>query len=211
DAERFLRREPVDVVFLDIEMPGMNGFELLARLPEPPPVIFTTAYDQYALRAFEVNSIDYLLKPIELRHLERAVAKLDRQHVARPEEWRALAQALASAAPGLPRRLMSRLGGRTQLVDLAAVTHFIATEKVTYAVAANRRKIVDHSLTELEQRLDSKQFLRIHRSILVNLVFVDEIEQHAGRPARVRLCDGHGTELPIARERIRELKDRLMF
>src|SRR5262245_10303611 len=162
EAESFLRREPVDVVFLDIEMPGMNGFELLARLPEPPPVIFTTAYDQYALRAFEVNSIDYLLKPIELRHLERAVAKLDRQHVARPEEWRALAQALASAAPGLPRRLMSRLGGRTQLVDLAAVTHFIATEKVTYAVAANRRKIVDHSLTELEQRLDSKQFLRIH-------------------------------------------------
>ncbi|HKS21495.1 MAG TPA: LytTR family DNA-binding domain-containing protein [Thermoanaerobaculia bacterium] len=211
EAEAFLRRETVDVVFLDIEMPGMNGFELLARLPEPPLVIFTTAYDQYALRAFEVNSIDYLLKPIERRHLDRAVAKLERQHVMPQPEWRALAQMLAFAAPGFPRRVMSRLGDRTQLIDLAAVTHFIAAEKVTYAVAAARRQIVDYSLAELEQRLDPQQFLRIHRSIVVNLTFVEEIEQHAGGPARVRLRDGQRTQLPIARERLRELKDRLVF
>ncbi len=211
EAEAYLQREPVEVVFLDIEMPEMNGFELLARLPEPPPVIFTTAYHQYALRAFEVNSVDYLLKPIESRHLERAVAKLDRRHVTPQPDWRALAQALASAAPGVPRRLMSRLGGRMQLIDLAAITHFIAAEKLTYAVAAGRRQIVDYSLTELEQRLRSQPFLRIHRSVVVNLVFVEEIEQLDGRPARVRLRDEHGTKLPIARERIRELKDRLVF
>ena len=211
EAEAFLRRQAVDVAFLDIEMPGMNGFELLARLPEPPLAIFTTAYDQYALRAFEVHSIDYLLKPIESRHLERAVAKLDRLQDAPRPEWRALTRWLASAAPEFPRRVMSRLGDRTQLIDLAAVSHFIAAEKVTYAVVAGRRQIVDYSLRDLELRLDPRQFLRIHRSIVVNLTFVEEIEQHGGGPARARLRDGEGTQLPIARERLRELKDRLVF
>ncbi len=75
-ALAFLSRETVDALFLDIQMPGMNGFELLARLPEQPLVIFTTAYDQYALRAFEVNSIDFLLKPIDPEHLQRALRKL---------------------------------------------------------------------------------------------------------------------------------------
>src|SRR5437879_526158 len=75
-ALRFLLSETVDVLFLDIQMPGMNGFELLTRLPKQPIVIFTTAYDKYALKAFEVNSIDYLLKPIEPQHLDRAFNKI---------------------------------------------------------------------------------------------------------------------------------------
>src|SRR5437667_12310471 len=75
-ALRFLLSESVDVLFLDIQMPGMNGFELLTRLPKQPMVIFTTAYDKYALKAFEVNSIDYLLKPIEPQHLDRALNKI---------------------------------------------------------------------------------------------------------------------------------------
>jgi len=85
-ALEFLSREPVDVLFLDIQMPGMNGFELLARLPDQPSVIFTTAYDQYALKAFEVNSIDYLLKPVDPEQLERALRKLERfRGAAKPE------------------------------------------------------------------------------------------------------------------------------
>src|SRR5882762_7980763 len=76
-AKRFLASEPVDVVFLDIQMPDMNGFELLAKLTTQPIVIFTTAYDQYALKAFEVNSVDYLLKPVDPQQLDRALRKLE--------------------------------------------------------------------------------------------------------------------------------------
>jgi two-component system LytT family response regulator len=211
-AADFLDRDRVDVVFLDIEMPEMNGFELLARVAAPPPVIFTTAYDQYALRAFEVNSIDYLLKPIEARQLERAVAKLERLRTPSPQpDWRALAGWLAAAAPGFPRRITSRVGDRTHFIDLTHVTHFVAADKVTYAVSKARREIVDHTLAELEQKLDPAQFVRIHRAVLVNITFVEEIEQRAGGRAQVRLRDGNGTQLPLARDRLRALKERLTF
>ena len=94
----FLSRENVDALFLDIEMPGLNGFEMLARLKSQPLVIFTTAYDQYALRAFEVNSIDYLLKPIEAEQLDRALAKLERMRATgAPPELRAALEQLAHA------------------------------------------------------------------------------------------------------------------
>jgi two-component system LytT family response regulator len=210
EAVAFLRRRRIDVLFLDIEMPDMNGFELLAKLDEAPLVIFTTAYEQYALRAFEVHSIDYLLKPIEARQLQRAVAKLDRlREGALQRDWHALAQRLAGPA-AYPRRLMSHVGDRTELIDLADVTHFITAEKVTYAVGQARKQIVDHTLAELEQRLDPGQFVRIHRSILVNVSFVDAIEQRAGRVPRVRLRDVHETQLPVARQRVRELKERLV-
>ena len=78
EAIKYLSKNPVDALLLDIQMPGMNGFELLAKLPGQPSVVFTTAFDEYALNAFEVNSIDYLLKPIEAAHLDRALTKLER-------------------------------------------------------------------------------------------------------------------------------------
>src|SRR4051794_23341637 len=118
----------VDAVFLDIQMPGMNGFELLSRLAEQPFVIFTTAYDAYALRAFEVNSIDYLLKPVEQEQLERAIRKLERLTRAPKAEWQQkpewpsllneLAHALRGEHPQYPRRIATRLGERISFLDL---------------------------------------------------------------------------------------------
>ena len=213
DALEFLGNNAVDIVFLDIEMPEMNGFELLAAVGDPPLVIFTTAFDQYALRAFEVSSLDYLLKPIEARHLDRALEKLDRIRGAEPQhDWRELAEQLArslGAPREFPTRIASRVGDRTQLIDLARVTHFIADEKVTYAVTPARKQIVDQSLAELESRLDPKRFVRIHRAILLNTDYIEEIQQRLAGRARVRLSDGKGTELHVARDRLRALRKRL--
>lgn len=211
DAVAFLGRDRVDdVLFLDIEMPELNGFELLAALAEPPLVVFTTAFDHYALRAFEVSSLDYLLKPVEARHLERALDKLERIRGSAPQpDWRALAERLAEAARAFPTRIASRVGDRTQLIELARVTHFVAEEKVTYAVTAARRQIVDQSLAELETRLDPKRFVRIHRAVLLNTDYVEEIQQWLAGRARVRLSDGKGTQLPVARDRLRALRQRL--
>lgn len=219
-AVEFLSRESVDVVFLDIQMPGRNGFEVLAALPEQPAVIFTTAYDQYALRAFEVNSIDYLLKPIEPQQLERAIAKLERMRGARPEwlarpEIRAvlsqLAASLRSSDQRPPDRIASRIGDRVQFVELDRITHFFAQDKLTYAVAGGRRYCVDASIAELETKLDPQRFVRIHRSTLVSVDWVQEVDARVPGRVVVRLKDEARTELQVARDRVRSLRERLGF
>jgi len=212
-ALEFLSHEPVDVLFLDIQMPGMNGLE------RQPFVIFTTAYDEYALRAFEVNSIDYLVKPIEPQQLERAVGKLGRlQPAARPDwqrspELPALLKELAASLRGgqgdFPRRIASRVGERISFLDLDAVTHFVAQDKLTYAVAGGRRHAVDQSISELERRLDPARFLRIHRSALVNVDMIHEVNSWFAGKVLVTLKDAPRTQLTVARDRVRSLKERL--
>lgn len=211
--------QQIDVLFLDIQMPGMNGFELLSRLREQPFVIFTTAFDQYALRAFEVNSIDYLLKPVEAEQLDRALHKLDRMRPAAKPEWQqrpelaALLQEMAATLRGerqeYPRRIATRLGGRISFLDLDQVTHVIASDKLTYAVVNGRQHCVDQTIADLEQRLDPSRFLRIHRAVLVNVDWIQELNAWFGGGVVVTLKDAPHTQLKVARDRVRALKTRL--
>ena len=214
-ALRFLQSQSVDILFLDISMPGMTGFDLLAKLPSPPNVVFTTAYDQYALKAFEVNSIDYLLKPIEASHVDRALNKVDRLRAATPptihfeKMFKELAASLRRGAPDYPERIASRSGDRVCFIDLVRVTHFYAEDKLTYAVADGRIYCVDHTITALEQRLDPKRFVRIHRATLLNSAWVKEVVSTFGGSVVVRLKDAQRTELAIARNRISDVKKHL--
>ncbi|MGA9770289.1 MAG: LytTR family DNA-binding domain-containing protein [Blastocatellia bacterium] len=212
----FLAKEPVDALFLDIEMPGLNGFEMLARLKSQPFVIFTTAYDQYALRAFEVNSIDYLLKPVEAEQLDRALAKLERMRaMGAPPELRVALEQLAarfsSRNSEYPARIASRIGDRVQFIELRSVTHFIAKDKLTFGVTDEKSYVVDSSISELEAKLDSKKFIRIHRSTLVNLDWIHEVHSSLAGGMVVRLKDANRTQLQVARDRVRALKERLEF
>ena len=209
----------IDVLFLDIQMPGMTGFDLLSRLPEQPFVIFTTAYDEYALRAFEVNSIDYLLKPIEPEQLERAIHKLERLRPISKPPWqqsddlpqilRELAASVRGEHPEYPRRIAYRIGERITFLDLAAVTHFQALDKLTYAIADGRQHCVDQTITELERRLDPALFLRIHRSVLVNVDWVQDVNSWFAGKVVVTLKDPRHTQLTVARDRVRILKSQL--
>ena len=206
-----LRLHPVDVLFLDIQMPGLTGFELLDRLDAPPLVIFTTAYDQYALNAFEVNSIDYLLKPIEPERLEHALDKLERLRSQPPPDIRALARELAAALAPARRleRIASRVGERTTVLETSRVSHFVARDKLTFAIVNGREHVIDYTLTDLEARLDARRFVRIHRSTVVNASFVQELFPAVDGGVLVRLKDEPKTELSVARDRVRELKQRL--
>jgi two-component system LytT family response regulator len=209
----------IDVLFLDIQMPGMNGFELLSRLPEQPCVVFTTAYDQYALRAFEVNSIDYLLKPVEAEQLERALHKLNRLRPAARPEWQQkpeLATLLKELAANLrgnrqefPRRIATRVGERISFLDVDQVTHVMASDKLTYAIVNGRQHCVDQTVSELEHRLDPAHFLRIHRAVLVNVDWIQELNSWFGGKVVVTLKDAQRTQLTVARDRVRELKARM--
>jgi two-component system LytT family response regulator len=205
----------VDVIFLDIEMPEMNGFEFLRSLSGQPFVIFTTAYSQYALQAFEVNSIDYLLKPIEPQQLERALNKLERiQGGSEPRTdlgdlLRRLNSALQTKAPEYPDRMASRLGERLEFVELSRVTHIYAKDKLTFASTAAKDYCLDQTINDLEQKLDPRKFVRIHRSTLVNIDYIHELYNWFAGRMLVRLKDEKKTELQVARERVKMLKDRL--
>jgi two-component system LytT family response regulator len=214
-ALEYLRENPIEVLFLDIQMPGLSGFELLARLPSQPLVIFTTAYDQYALKAFEVNSVDYLLKPIDPERLNLALNKAERLSTGllAATDLRAAFERLESAlrqhAPDYPARIAARIGERVCFIDLARVTHFYAEDKLTYAVADGKAYSVDHSISGLEERLDPKRFLRIHRATLVNADWVKEIAPAFAGGLVLRLKDPKQTDLMVARHRAREVKARL--
>lgn len=211
-------RERIDALFLDIQMPALNGFELLTRLGWQPPVVFTTAYDQYALRAFEVNSIDYLLKPVGQAQLERAIGKLERligSESAEPPAFREavarLAEAMKSPPSGYPTRVASRSGERVRFIELSRITHFYAHDKLTYAATDEGKHVIDGAISELEKELDPQKFVRIHRAVLLNVDFVDEAHAWFGGRLVVRLRDAARTELTVARDRVRALKAVLRF
>jgi two-component system LytT family response regulator len=210
-AVAFLKGHPVDVLFLDIQMPVLNGFELLDRLETPPFVIFTTAFDGYALNAFGVNSIDYLLKPIEGERLDRALDKLDRCAGQPQPDIRALARQLASELAPNRRleRIASRVGERTTVLEVTRISHFNAKDKLTFATVNGHDHVVDQTLNELEARLDARRFVRIHRATLVNIAFVQELFPAVDGGVLVRLKDEQKTELSVARDRVRDLKERL--
>ncbi|HEY6034678.1 MAG TPA: LytTR family DNA-binding domain-containing protein [Kofleriaceae bacterium] len=176
--------DDIAAVFLDISMPEVDGFAVARRLPPGTLIVFTTAHDQHALRAFEVNALDYLVKPVRAEDLSRALDKLARRR-------------------GGPR-LTSRIGDRTHVVELARVTHFQAEDKLTYAFAGAESYIVDDSIAALEERHAADGYFRIHRATLVRLTAIAEL---LANPPRVRLRDDR--ELSVARDRVRALKDAL--
>lgn len=174
-----------DVVFLDIEMPGLNGFDMLARLQRVPVVVFVTAFEEYAVRAFEENSVDYLLKPVEPERLSATVEKLKKLLTPATEDtypqqlWKLMEQLK-------PRKVLFsipvKIGDRILFVSPEEVSYFEAEDKYVYLhTLAGKRHLLDHSLTTLEEKLPD-HFVRISRSILVNRKQIREIQRHlAGR------------------------------
>ena len=209
-----VRTQTPDLLFLDIEMPELTGFELLKRLDAQPVVIFTTAYDRYALEAFDANTVDYLLKPIEPARLALALTKIQRLKdlASGGRDWREMLAGLSKLAgmeKAFPERIASRTGDRVEFVELKLVTHFFAQDKLTYAATTAKNYTVDRTIQQLEGELDPRRFVRVHRSALVNLDYIREFHSWFAGRALVRLKDGGKTEIGVARDRVRALKERL--
>ena len=216
DAVAALTANPPDVCFLDIHMPRLNGFDVLAKLTRQPIVIFTTAYNQYALKAFAVNSVDYLLKPVDPESLERALKKVESlRSSGQPSETdlqamlKQLTDSLRETKPEYLERIASRLGDKLWFLDLDRVTHFYSEDKLTYAASEGKAYCVDHSIAELERKLDPKKFVRIHRSTIVSLGWIKEVTSLPGGSLNIRLKDAKSTDLTVARDRTREFKTRI--
>lgn len=191
-----------DVVFMDIQMPELTGLEVLKRLACAPAIIFTTAYDQYAVTAFELNAVDYLLKPFTRERFDAAVDRV----LAAPQVPPQLAQhALDQAGRKAPLdRVLVRDRGRIFPLSLAEIEYLKADSKYTAIVARGQTFLVRVGISELESRLDPARFIRIHRSALVNLDFVVSMK---GSDNQLQLEMRDGTVLPANREASRILRD----
>lgn len=181
-----------DVLFLDIRMPLLSGFELLKKLEPSPYVIFTTAHDEYALRAFEERTVDYLLKPVSEDNLERALSKLRdflKDAKSSSQELEELIQGLKKKEEMI-RRFSVKAGDRITIVPDDLIHLFYAEDKYTFLVTGEREYTVPFSLKDLETRLDPEKFIRVHRSFIINIENIASIHGWFGGRLLVKMKNG---------------------
>jgi two-component system, LytTR family, response regulator len=206
EAEKAIHALHPDLIFLDVQMPGRTGFELLAELHEPPRVIFTTAYDQYALKAFDFGALDYLLKPIEPARLARALARLTENDDNEPDvaERTTASQGLL----GENDQVFLKDRDRCWLVRVGEIRLLESEGNYARIYFAENRPLIPRSLQGLEMRLDPQHFLRVSRQHIINLRFVRKVEPWFDGGLLLRLAE-HDPEIKVARRRARELRERL--
>jgi len=181
-----------DLVFLDIQMPGKTGFDMLAELERAPHVIFTTAYDEYALKAFEVNALDYLLKPIEPKRLADAMQKL---HVAETKENHIIPENFNQSILTEADQVFVKDGERCWFVKLSDIRLFESVGNYAKVFFGGNKPLILKSLNALEERLDQKTFFRANRKHIVNLRMIDKIEPYFNGGLLLELKGGEKIEV----------------
>ena len=208
-------RHRPDIIFLDIEMPLLNGFEMLSKLTIMPLVVFSTAYDQYAIRAFEENSVDYLLKPVENDRLLKTIDKIRTLTQARNTSHNPYSDNLLKLLEEMkPKKeifsLSVKTGDRILLVPLTEITHFEADEKYVFLNTLDGQKyLLNYTLTSLEEKLP-QHYLRISRGAIVNSHHIKEIQKHFNGKYVLMMRDRKASQLPSGStygEAIRHLLD----
>jgi two-component system LytT family response regulator len=192
-----------DVVFLDVEMPGLDGFSVLDSLPreEWPVIIFTTAYGHYAIRAFEVHALDYLLKPITPDRLAECLSRLGETGAAQRSR---LDEARRDHRP--LERFMARTGSRLIVVHVDDVIAFESEDKLVFARTSEGKFVLNITMKELEGRLDPETFCRVHKQAIVQLSHAREVHALAGGHYLLKLNDG--SEVQIGRNYSKQFRER---
>ncbi len=200
EAEQMITELNPDLLFLDIQMPGRTGFQLLESLDSVPLVVFTTAYDEYALRAFEVNALDYLLKPIQADRLSEAVHKI-------LEKERARGGRGAGKKLGLEDQVFVKDGERCWFVSLSNIRLFESDGNYIKVYFDANRPMIHKSLNALDERLDERAFFRASRKHIVNLSWVEGIEPWFNGGLMVKLRGGDKVE--VSRRQAAKFKDMM--
>jgi len=207
EAEAAVREHDPDLLLLDVQMPGDSGFDLLERLDAVPHVVFVTAYDEYAIRAFEVNALDYLVKPVEPERLESAIETV---------QERAAESSPHAVVSGEdePRRILTaedqvfvKDGERCWFVELADVRLFEAAGNYTRLYFDDEEPLIHRSLSYLEDRLDPDRFFRASRQHILNLAWVDDVTRWSKGKLKATLEDG--AEVELSRRRSRAFREQL--
>lgn len=200
EAEQMINELNPDLLFLDIQMPGRTGFQLLESLESVPLVVFTTAYDEFALKAFEVNALDYLLKPIQAERLSEAIHKI-------MEKERARIGRGAGKKLGLEDQVFVKDGERCWFVSLANIRYFESDGNYIKVYFDANRPMIHKSLNALDDRLDERAFFRASRKHIINLSWVEGIEPWFNGGLMVKLRGGDKVE--VSRRQAAKFKDMM--
>lgn len=203
EALRTIDRESPDVAFLDIRMPGLTGLELAGRLDARTHVVFVTAFDQYAVEAFDRDAVDYLLKPVSDERLAKCIERLKRKLAAdeRPPALEEMLRRIARAVPGGGGRLRwirALKGESVHQIPVDDVLYFQASDKYTCVITREGESLIRLALGELAEQLDPEAFQQIHRSTIVNMAIVESSRRDLAGRVFVRL-KGVKEELPVSR------------
>jgi two-component system LytT family response regulator len=199
EAVLLIEREKPQIIFLDIQLSGENGFDLLEKVEQNFKLIFVTAFDAYAIRAFEVNALDYLLKPVNPERLAKAIERILAEEAAEKPLLRSFE---------FDDRIFLEFGQRSVFLKVRDISHiFAAGDYSEVFTLAGKKYLIEKPLREWEMRLPEKQFLRIHRQTIINLEEIDEIESWFNRTFRVRLKNFRES-LAVSRRYAVKLKNR---
>ncbi|WKK78803.1 LytR/AlgR family response regulator transcription factor [Marivirga arenosa] len=199
EAEEMIENLNPDLIFLDIQMPGRTGFELLESLEKTPKVIFTTAYDEYALKAFEFNALDYLLKPIEPKRLMESIIKIRQEVEALQESEKKNTQLTVND------QVFVKDGDNCWFVKLKDVRLFESDGNYIKVYFDKNKPMIHKSLNALDEKLDNKHFFRVSRKHIINLEWIDEIETWFNGGLMVKLKGGEKVE--VSRRQATKFKD----
>lgn len=207
----WLSANPVDLIFMDIQLADGLSFQIFDQVEVRAPVIFTTAYEEYALKAFKVNSVDYILKPVDKDELSGALKKLDNLSGAADNDamLRNIGDAMQMLMKRYKARFVVKIGEHLRTIDVAAVRYFYSQEKTTFCVTdENRNFILDYTLEQLEQLLDPMEFFRINRKYLVHSRAIQDIVSYSNSRLKLML-KGSQDNVIVARERVQDFRNWL--
>ncbi|TNE57406.1 MAG: response regulator transcription factor [Bacteroidetes bacterium] len=204
---------PPDLIFLDIHLADGSSFDIFDHVQVQCPIIFTTAYDEYALQAFKVNAVDYLLKPIKSGELARALEKYQKVFKTEKQDYSALLESLRQEGkPKYLERMLIRFGQSLKLVDLNDAAYFYTKDKITFVLTRSegKRYPIDHPLDKLESLLDSRKFFRINRQFIVNVEAISEMFPYSKSRVKVQLNPPTDLETIVSTERSADFKKWLV-
>ena len=211
DAVRIINEFRPDLLFLDIQMPGLSGFDVLKHIDEIPRIIFSTAYDQYALQAFEVHAVDYLLKPYTRERFAQAVQRVLHTDNTNIQKIQPLAESLlgggsgASSGASYPEKILVQTGNRLITVATSDIFWIDAEGDYSKLITAKSSYLSNYGISALEAKLNPQQFIRVHRSAMINIHFVKEIQKY---PASYDVIMQNSDVVRVSRsymDRIKEL------
>jgi two-component system, LytTR family, response regulator len=207
EGVKAIQQHQPDLIFLDIQMPKINGFEMLELLEHTPAVIFTTAFDEYAIKAFEAHAIDYLLKPFNQERFDKALAKWNEQKPANTEKATQELLETASQSPAQSQRIVIKDGSKIKIIPVHDVQYLEAADDYVKIHTKDGYFLKNKTMNHFEQVLDGQQFVRSHRSYIVNVQQITRIDPYEK--------DGHvailrsGVKVPVSRSGYGKLKDIL--
>lgn len=200
---KLIKEVQPEIVFLDIQMPGMDGFDVLERILEPRPwIIFVTAFDEYAIQAFEHFAIDYLTKPVRLERLKKSLSRIE--SLIDSQKKQENLERVAVFGKEKNALITVRYKHSFKVLDQKEIVFFEANEKLVFAKTSDGKFRVDLTLQELEDRLPKHQFIRIHRGFVINVAYINELVPWFAGGYELLMKDG--SRIPVARRKVSELR-----